>query len=161
MITCDLCNATTPNVTTAIESDWEPCYCEFGDYEGSEPICPACIVAKCHVTDEGLTELICDNPHQIINARRSDSIRGTITDYMHGKSEPSRHDLLCFVGMLESGEATVHDFAFVGGIELAAKVAAIGFTTDHLSIADRTASIDKSTESHMTGRARKSNARSN
>jgi len=40
-------------------------------------------------------------------------IQSTIAAYLANRSEsesPSRHDLLCFVGMLETGEATPADF---------------------------------------------------
>ena len=40
-------------------------------------------------------------------------IQETIKHYMHGKHEPTEHDLRCFVGMLETGEATFEDFATV------------------------------------------------
>ena len=44
--------------------------------------------------------------------------REKIADYLRNKSRPSEHDLLCFVGMIETGEADMEDFAIVGGIEL-------------------------------------------
>ncbi len=50
-------------------------------------------------------------------------IQKTITAYMRGKELPSSHDTLCFVGMIESGEAIYDDFEAVGGVVLAAAVA--------------------------------------
>jgi len=50
-------------------------------------------------------------------------IQKTIGDYLKNKTQPNEHDLICFVGMLETGEATADDFAAVGGVELAVKVA--------------------------------------
>ena len=41
-----------------------------------------------------------------------------IADHMRGKMNPTPHDLLCFVGMIETGEATLDDFAVVGGASL-------------------------------------------
>ena len=38
----------------------------------------------------------------------------TIQDYMRGKDVPSLRDLQCFVGMLQTGEATLKDFEAVG-----------------------------------------------
>lgn len=45
-----------------------------------------------------------------------------IADYLSGKQAPSEHDLRCFVGMIETGEATYADFIAVGGEELAKAV---------------------------------------
>ena len=50
-------------------------------------------------------------------------IRDTIRQYMRGKTSPSIHDMQCFVGMIETGEATYDDFQAIGGDVLAAAVA--------------------------------------
>ena len=51
-------------------------------------------------------------------------IQQKITDYLRfpGSGEP--FTLRCFVGMIETGEATLDDFESVGGIELRQKVEA-------------------------------------
>ena len=49
--------------------------------------------------------------------------REKIADYLRNKSRPSEHDLLCFVGMIETGEAGYDDFMAVGGVVLTAAVA--------------------------------------
>lgn len=41
-----------------------------------------------------------------------------------GYRRPDNYTLRCFVGMIETGEATLEDFAVVGGETLAAKVEA-------------------------------------
>jgi hypothetical protein len=50
------------------------------------------------------------------------AIQTTIADYIRSNAEPSQHTLRCFVGMIETGEAVVADFAAVGGEKLAALV---------------------------------------
>lgn len=50
-------------------------------------------------------------------------IQQTIGSYMAGKTLPSVFDLQCFVGMIETGEATWEDFREVGGDVLVADVA--------------------------------------
>ena len=57
-----------------------------------------------------------DNFERVINVRGE--IRGTIAAYIQGKDSPSAHDLQCFVGMIETGEALYDDFVAVGGKEL-------------------------------------------
>ncbi len=49
-------------------------------------------------------------------------IQQKIADYIGDKSGASDFDLLCFVGMLETGEATTGDFRAVGGELLALAV---------------------------------------
>jgi hypothetical protein len=51
-----------------------------------------------------------------------DGIRETIAEYMKRKAEPTKRDLLCFVGMLQTGEATLADFYAVGGESLTLSV---------------------------------------
>ena len=51
------------------------------------------------------------------------TIQDTIRIQLGDKSRPSEHDLLCFVGMIETGEARYHDFLDVGGPTLLAAVA--------------------------------------
>lgn len=61
-------------------------------------------------------------------------IRKTISEYMRGKTEPTEHDLQCFVGMIGTGEATLVDFEAVGGVELSKAVNhACGVATDHFA----------------------------
>ena len=50
------------------------------------------------------------------------SIVTTIRAYIDGKKEPSAFDLRCFVGMIETGEATLDDFQQAGGEALASIV---------------------------------------
>ena len=50
-------------------------------------------------------------------------IQATIRNYLGGKSEVSVFNMQCFVGMIETGEATYDDFEAVGGVVLAAAVA--------------------------------------
>ena len=45
-------------------------------------------------------------------------IQQKVTDYLRNKERPWDHDLLCFVGMIETGEAVMQDFYSVGGIGL-------------------------------------------
>lgn len=52
------------------------------------------------------------------------TVKNNITLYMHGKAHPSAADLRVFVGMIETGEATYHDFLEVGGGVLASLVMA-------------------------------------
>lgn len=49
-------------------------------------------------------------------------IRKKIRDYLSIAETPTKHTMICFVGMIETGEATPSDFAAVGGNELAKKV---------------------------------------
>jgi hypothetical protein len=57
------------------------------------------------------------------------AIQTTIADYIRSNAEPSQHTLLCFVGMIETGEAVIADFVAVGGEKLAKLVAsAMGAT---------------------------------
>ena len=51
-------------------------------------------------------------------------IQQKITDYLRRGSVVSDFALRCFVGMIETGEATPADFEAVGGIELRQKVEA-------------------------------------
>ena len=51
------------------------------------------------------------------------NIQSQIRCYLGDKSAPSERDLLAFVGMLETGEATADDFVAVGGPNLALLVA--------------------------------------
>ena len=51
------------------------------------------------------------------------TIQDTIRIQIGQKSAPSEHDLLCFVGMLESGEASYPHFLAVGGWALLVMVA--------------------------------------
>ena len=51
-------------------------------------------------------------------------IQQKIADYLRRGSVVSDFTLRCFVGMIETGEATLADFKSVGGIELATKVEA-------------------------------------
>ena len=51
-----------------------------------------------------------------------DSIVITIRAYMNGKKQPSAFDLRCFIGMIETGEATLDDFQQAGGEALASIV---------------------------------------
>lgn len=54
------------------------------------------------------------------------AIQDTISHYITGKrldDLPSSYALPCFVGMIETGEATYDDFRAVGGRELADEVA--------------------------------------
>lgn len=50
-------------------------------------------------------------------------IQTKIREYLAGKSTPPVFTLRCFVGMLETGEATYGDFQAVGGDLLVAEVA--------------------------------------
>jgi hypothetical protein len=50
-------------------------------------------------------------------------IRSIIRNYIGDKREPSIYAMRCFVGMIESGEATFDDFEAVGGTTLSAAVA--------------------------------------
>jgi hypothetical protein len=51
-------------------------------------------------------------------------IQKKITDYLNPAGLMSDFTLRCFVGMIETGEATLADFEAVGGIELRRKVEA-------------------------------------
>jgi hypothetical protein len=51
-------------------------------------------------------------------------IQQKITDYLNPAGPMSDFTLRCFVGMIETGEATPADFEAVGGIELRQKVEA-------------------------------------
>jgi hypothetical protein len=51
-------------------------------------------------------------------------IQQKIADYLRRGSVVSDFALRCFVGMIETGEATPADFEAVGGIELRQKVEA-------------------------------------
>ena len=51
-------------------------------------------------------------------------IQKKIADYLRRGSVVSDFTLRCFVGMIETGEATLADFEAVGGIELRRKVEA-------------------------------------
>jgi len=51
-------------------------------------------------------------------------IQKKIADYLRRGSVVSDFTLRCFVGMIETGEATPADFEAVGGIELRQKVEA-------------------------------------
>lgn len=42
----------------------------------------------------------------------------TIRHHMHGKDRPSKHDMLCFIGMIQTTEATIDDFEAACGVEL-------------------------------------------
>ena len=49
-----------------------------------------------------------------------------IADYYRGKTSPtqvSKFDMSCFVGMIETGEADLADFAAIGGKALSTAVA--------------------------------------
>lgn len=46
-------------------------------------------------------------------------IQAIIRSYMKDKEKPTEFDLRCFVGMIETGEATYEDFDAVGGLSLA------------------------------------------
>ena len=53
-------------------------------------------------------------------------IQATISHYLTGKrldDMPDSYAVPCFVGMIETGEATLDDFRAVGGDELADRVA--------------------------------------
>ena len=49
-------------------------------------------------------------------------IQNTIASYLKDKLGPSDSDMRCFVGMTETGEATLEDFFAVGGIVLQSMV---------------------------------------
>lgn len=49
-------------------------------------------------------------------------IQKTIRDYIDHTGSNGGHTLRCFVGMIETGEATLEDFRAVGGDDLAASV---------------------------------------
>jgi len=49
-------------------------------------------------------------------------IQKTISDYLSHEDAVSAFTLRCFVGMIETGEATLDDFEAVGGVELRRKV---------------------------------------
>ena len=51
-------------------------------------------------------------------------IQKKIADYLRRGSVVSDFSLRCFVGMIETGEATPADFESVGGVELRRKVEA-------------------------------------
>ena len=51
-------------------------------------------------------------------------IQKKITDYLKHPGSSESFTLRCFVGMIETGEATPADFEAVGGIELRQKVEA-------------------------------------
>jgi len=110
-ITCNLCQATVDSISEAIKAEWHAEYYDGDDQ--MDAICNSCAMSKCHVANDGELELVRDGV--IINAALSMSIRSTICDYMRGKSNPTKDDMLCFVGMIETGEARLSDFAFVGG----------------------------------------------
>ncbi len=61
--------------------------------------------------------------HQVENDRNA--IRVKIRDYIGNRDigEISAHTMRCFVGMIETGEATTGDFAACGGSSLAKMVA--------------------------------------
>ena len=61
-----------------------------------------------------------------VSYRKGETVRPiqkTIRLMTQGKPEPTVFDMQCFIGMIETGEATVDDFRLVGGIVLAASVA--------------------------------------
>jgi|10_taG_2_1085330.scaffolds.fasta_scaffold153220_1 hypothetical protein len=49
-------------------------------------------------------------------------IQQKITDYLRFPGSSEAFTLRCFVGMIETGEATLDDFEAVGGVELRRKV---------------------------------------
>lgn len=52
-------------------------------------------------------------------------IQKTIASHMKGKQQPSLHDLRCFIGMIETGEATIEDFTAAAGERVAALVESV------------------------------------
>ena len=56
----------------------------------------------------------CESLADELEQRRQ--IRLTIRNYLKGSTTISAHTLKCFIGMIETGEATLADFEFVGGV---------------------------------------------
>lgn len=53
------------------------------------------------------------NPAPKARAVKLTGIQQKIVEYLDGKDAPSKHDLRCFAGMIQTGEASPSDFAAV------------------------------------------------